>query len=189
MVRIPRAVPPIQYLEVIDIDFVALIQNCIAVAESNKARLLRSHLSIESTLSNKLVRHTKQPIYGKRAQSSPRERVISLNRIARTRSKGFQFELELLQEFQNLYHYLLTTKGVPSTQVPKLMGALSKNPVISITCLSREAKVSRKTAKRWLDGLEESEKLQTRQFNGMTQYVYKTVIEILDRLVRYSAMP
>lgn len=178
-----------QHLPVIAIDFVLLIQNCLAVAGSNKDLLFRSRLSIEAPLSNKLVRNTKPPLYGPRGYSSPRPKVSTLSRVAITRSKGFQFELELLQEFQNLYHYLLSTKGVSSSQVPKLMVALSRYPVISITGLANEAKVSRQTAKRWLVGLEKNQKLTTRQFNGMTQYAYTAVIEILDRLIRYSAIP
>ena len=88
-----------------------------------------------------------------------------------------------------MYHYLLTAKGVPTTQIPKLMTALSKFPIISITLLANEAKVSRHTAKRWLNGLEENGKLKSRDFNGMKQYAYSQVMEILDRVIRYSATP
>ena len=69
------------------------------------------------------------------------------------------------------------------------MVALSKFPVVSITVLANEAQVSRHTAKRWLIGLEQNGNLKTRVFNGMNQYAYSSVLEILDRIVRYSATP
>jgi hypothetical protein len=146
---------------VIEIDFVQLIQNSLSVAKAHRDRLFRFRLSIESPLSNNLVRQTKTPIYGRRAHSTPRPAVTIRSRLDITRAKGFQFELDLLQEFQNLHHYLLTAKGIPETQIPKLMTALSKYPIISITLLANEARVSRHTAKRWLIGLEENGKLKT----------------------------
>ena len=173
----------------IEIDYVQLIQNSLSVAKAHRDRLFRSRLSIESPLSNKLVRQTRTPIYGRRAYSTPRPVVTIRARLDITRAKGFQFELDLLQEYQFLYHYLLTAKGVPTTQIPKLMTALSKFPIISITLLANEAKVSRHTAKRWLIGLEENGKLKSRDFNGMKQYAYSQVMEILDRVIRYSATP
>lgn len=97
--------------------------------------------------------------------------------------------MELLQEFQYLHHFLLVTKTVPKTQIPKLMVALSRFPVISITTLANEATVSRDTAKRWIAGLESAGKLEARNINGMNQYAFSAVIEILDRLIRYSAIP
>lgn len=88
-----------------------------------------------------------------------------------------------------LHHFFLVSRLVPSTQIPKLMRVLSRFPVISVTTLALDAQVSRDTAKRWLHGLERSGKLQVREFNGMKQYGYSAVIEILDRFVRYSAVP
>lgn len=177
------------YQSVIEIDFVQLIQNSLSVAKAHRDRLFRTRLSIESPLSNNLRRQTKMPVYGRRAHSTPRPAVSVRQRLDITRTKGFQFELDLLQEFQNLYHYLLTAKGISYTQVPKLMLALSKFPVVSITILANEAQVSRRTAKRWLIALEQNGNLKTRDFNGMKQYAYSSVLEILDRIVRYSATP
>ena len=97
--------------------------------------------------------------------------------------------LQLLQEFQNLHHFFLVIKTVPSTQIPNFMRVLSRFPVISVTTLATDANVSRDTAKRWLVGLEKSGKLQVREFNGMKQYGYSAVLEILDRFVRHSAVP
>jgi len=174
---------------VIEIDFVQLIQNSLSVAKAHRDRLFRTRLSIETPLTASLRRQTKMPIYGRRAHSTARPEVSVRQRLDITRAKGFQFELDLLQEFQNLYHYLLTAKGISSTQVPKLMVALSKFPVVSITVLANEAQVSRHTAKRWLIGLEQNGNLKTRVFNGMNQYAYSSVLEILDRIVRYSATP
>jgi len=179
----------LQYRCVIEIDFVQLIQNSLSVAKAHRDRLFRTRLSIESPLSNKLVRQTKTPIYARRAHSIPRPVVTVQTRLDITRAKGFQFELDLLQEYQFLYHYLLTAKGVPSTQIPILMTALSKFPIISITLLANEANISKHTAKRWLVGLEKNGKLTTRDFNGMKQYAYPAVMEILDRIIRYSAIP
>jgi hypothetical protein len=86
-----------------------------------------------------------------------------------------------------MLHFFLVSKMVPLTQIPKLMRALSRFPVISITALSVEAGISRHTAKRWLHGLEQGRKLQVREFNGMSQYAYSPIIEILDRHIREAA--
>lgn len=69
------------------------------------------------------------------------------------------------------------------------MSVLSKFPVLSISILSRESGVSKDTAKRWLGVLNEKGKLAVRNFNGMNQYAYKELVEILDNHLRYSATP
>lgn len=181
----------------IEINFVELIQNCLAVASTHRDRLFRTRLSIITPLSDSLVRHTKAPIYGPRVYSTPPPSIriyrplvgSTYSRIDISGAKGFKTELELLQEFQNLHQFLQATKTVTSTQIPKLMSALSKLPVLSISSLAVEAKVSRDTARRWLVELEKSGKLQTRDFNGMKQYAYTEVLQILDKFVRYSATP
>lgn len=173
----------------IEINFVELIQNCLAVASTHRDRLFRTRLSIITPLSDSLVRHTKTPIYGPRAYSTPPPSIRVFSRIDISGAKGFKTELELLQEFQNLHLLLQVTKAVTSTQIPKLMIALSKLPVLSITSLAKEAMVSKDTARRWLVALEKSGKLQTRNFNGMKQYAYTEVLQILDKFVRYSATP
>ena len=88
-----------------------------------------------------------------------------------------------------MHHFLRVSKTVPSTKIPKLMVALSRFPVISITTLAKEINISRDTAKRWITNLEAAGKLQARDFNGMKQYAYAELISILDRFVRYSAIP
>ena len=135
-----------------------------------------------------MIRHTRMPVYGRRVPTTPRVSMRVQARLDITRAKGFKTEMELLQEFQNLHHFLLTTQGVPSTQIPKLMLALSKLPVISITTLAKEINVSRDTAKRWIHKLEKAGKLEARDFNGMKQYAYKEVVEILDKFVRVSSL-
>jgi hypothetical protein len=174
---------------VIEIDFVALIENCLSVVAPHRGRLFRSRLSLVTPLSDSMIRHTHMPVYGRKVPTSPRESIRVQTRLDITSAKGFKTELELLQEFQNLHHFLLVTKTVPKTKIPKLMGALSKFPVISITTLAKEINISRDTAKRWIYSLESAGKLQARDFNGMKQYAYAELINILDRFVRYSAIP
>ena len=172
----------------IEIDFVVLIENCLSVVGVHRDRLFRSRLSLITPLSDKMIRHTRMPVYGRRVPTTPRDSMRVQARLDITRAKGFKTEMELLQEFQNLHHFLLTTQGVPSTQIPKLMLALSKFPVISITTLAKEINVSRDTATRWIYKLEKAGKLEARDFNGMKQYAYKEVVEILDKFVRVSSL-
>lgn len=174
---------------VIEIDFVELIQNCLAVAGSHRDRLFRLRLSIITPLSNTLVRKTKTPIWGPRRPITPWSGYVVPTALAKSGAKFLKTELALLQEFQNLHHLLLVTKGIPSTQIPKLMKTLSRLPVLSITSLAVDANVSRDTAKRWLVGLQQSGKLQSRDLNGMKQFSYSAVIEILDLHVRFYGAP
>ena len=152
-----------------------------------------------------MVRKTRTPRFGIAASTTPRPRLVvpvAHSRggvpVAVRKSGANKVEIEreflvtglqLLQEFQNLHHFFLVTKTVPSTQIPNFMRVLSRFPVISVTNLATDANVSRDTAKRWLVGLEKSGKLQVREFNGMKQYGYSAVLEILDRFVRHSAVP
>jgi hypothetical protein len=174
---------------VIEIDFVVLIENCLSVVGVHRDRLFRTRLSLVTPLSDSMIRHTHMPVFGRKAHSTPIKSIGVKARLDITRAKGFKTELELLQEFQNLHHFLRVSKTVPSTKIPTLMVALSRFPVISITTLAKEINISRDTAKRWITNLEAAGKLQARDFNGMKQYAYEELISILDRFVRYSAIP
>ena len=199
----------------IEIDFVQLIQNSINVAKRERRRLVRTRRSLAAPLGQAMIRHTKTPIYGRRAPSTPKPvlwfsvsnellRPVAANPLAAnslaassivaspidiSRAKGIETELDLLQEFQNLHHFLLHSHPVPTTKIPKLLLSLSRYPVISITTLAKDAEVSRDTARRWLIGLEEKGKLKTHEFNGMKQYAYIELIKILDRFVRTASAP
>jgi hypothetical protein len=173
----------------IEIDFVVLIENCLSVINTHRDRLFRTRLSLVTPLSDAMIRHTRMPVYGRKVHTTPVESIGVRARLDITRAKGFKTELEILQEFQNLHHFLRISKTVPSTKIPQLMVALSRFPVISITTLAKEIHVSRDTAKRWITSLESAGKLQARDFNGMKQYAYEDLITILDRFVRYSAIP
>lgn len=179
-----------------EVDFVVLIQNAISVAGKHRDKLWRTRLSLITPLSDQLVRQTKTPIFGPRGSSTPRKSLgiyqskgtkYSSRSIAISGVNGFKSELALLQEFQNLHYFLLTHKSVPKTQIPKLMNALSRFPVLSITTLAIDANVSKDTAKRWLKFLEQSGKLQVREFNGMKQFAYVRILEILELHVRESS--
>lgn len=179
-----------------EVNFVVLIQNAISVAGKHRDKLWRTRLSILTPLSDQLVKQTKPPIFGPRGSSVPRKSLrayqlqgskYSSGPLAISGANNFKSELELLQEFQNLHHFLLSHKPVPKTQVLKLMSALSKYPVLSISTLAKEAEVSKDTAKRWLRSLEQSGRLQIREFNGMKQFAYTRILEILDLHVRESS--
>jgi predicted ArsR family transcriptional regulator len=69
------------------------------------------------------------------------------------------------------------------------MNALSKFPVLGVGSLAREVGVSKDTAKRWLIALVEKGRLEVREFNGMNQYAYARLIDILDMHVRFTSKP
>lgn len=188
--------PWLQYLLMSEVDFVLLIQNALSVAGKHRDKLWRTRLSLVTPLSDQLVRHTKTPIFGPRGSSTPRNSLgvyqsqgtrYSFRPLAISGANGFKSELALLQEFQNLHYFLLTHKPVPKTQIPKLMNSLSKFPVVSITTLAIDANVSKDTAKRWLKSLELSGRLHVREFNGMKQFAYVKILEILELHVRESS--
>ncbi len=181
-----------------EVDFVVLIQNAISVAGKQRDKLWRTRLALITPLSDQLVRHTKAPIFGPRGFSTPRKTLgiyqpvgtqYSSSSLAISGEKSFKSEMALLQEFQNLHHFLLTQKPVPKIQIPKLMNALSKYPVLSIATLAAEANVSKDTAKGWLRGLELSGRLHAREFNGMKQFAYLKILEILEFHIREASRP
>lgn len=113
----------------------------------------------------------------------PRQQT-DLQPVARSTPNSPKTEMQLLQEFQNLHELLLVTKAVPKSQIPKILEALSKNPLVSVRGLAGAAEISVATAYRWLTNLADQGVLVILGNNGMNQYACKSLLDILDRYVR-----
>lgn len=180
------------------VDYAPLIASALAIADAHLANFKRTKLSIEAALANSQVRlRSSMPIYGKRVTQwqpvvneidpysgepklKPRQRVHA-NVLARTPANIEKIELQLLQEFQNLHQLLLVKKVVPATQIPALLTALANNPVITVRTLCESANISRDTAVRWLRALKYEQIILVFNHNGMMQYGYRNLANILDR--------